>query len=72
MINIDIEVPSLRSLRFKRTVRETPEKQKIDRSCSTLSAGDLIDVGLIDETWEERLIDEQAQRLRQLLEDPDG
>lgn len=33
---------------------------------------DLIDVGLIDESWCLRLIDEHAQRLRQLLEAPDG
>jgi len=33
---------------------------------------DLIDVGLVDETWAERFAPELASRLRQLLESPDG
>ena len=33
---------------------------------------DMIDVGLIDETWPARLVPEHAERLQQLLDDPDG
>ena len=33
---------------------------------------DLIDVGLLDDTWCERLPPELSDRLRRLLEDPDG
>jgi hypothetical protein len=33
---------------------------------------DLIDVGLIDSTWTSRFIPELADRLQQLLDDPDG
>lgn len=33
---------------------------------------DMIDVGLIDETWPLRLVPEHAERLQQLLDDPDG
>jgi len=33
---------------------------------------DLIDVGLVDESWTERFPPELASRLRQLLESPDG
>ncbi len=33
---------------------------------------DMIGVGLIDETWPARLIPEHAERLQQLLDDPDG
>jgi len=33
---------------------------------------DMIDVGLIDETWPARLTTELADRLQQLLDDPDG
>lgn len=33
---------------------------------------DLIGVGLVDETWLPRLPDELAQRLQELLENPDG
>jgi len=33
---------------------------------------DLIDVGLVDETWRERFPSELASRLSQLLENPDG
>jgi hypothetical protein len=33
---------------------------------------DMIDVGLIDATWTDRLIPDLAARLQQLLDDPDG
>lgn len=33
---------------------------------------DLISIGLVDETWTENLVPEHAERLRQLLDDPDG
>ena len=33
---------------------------------------DMIDVGLIDTTWTNRLIPDLAARLQQLLDDPDG
>jgi len=33
---------------------------------------DMIDVGLIDAAWTSRLIPELAERLQQLLDDPDG
>ncbi len=33
---------------------------------------DMIGVGLIDATWPSRLIPEHAERLQQLLDDPDG
>ena len=33
---------------------------------------DMIDVGLIDDTWPERMVPEHAERLQQLLDDPDG
>lgn len=33
---------------------------------------DLLDVGLIDSTWLPGLLPEHAQRLKQLIDDPDG
>jgi len=33
---------------------------------------DMIDLSLIDRTWLSRLLPEQAERLQQLLDDPDG
>ncbi len=33
---------------------------------------DMIDVGLIDDTWPDRFIPELAERLRSILADPDG
>ena len=33
---------------------------------------DMIDVGLVDQSWTSRLPDELAARLQQLLDNPDG
>lgn len=33
---------------------------------------DMLDVGLIDATWTDRLLPQQAERLQQLIDDPDG
>ena len=33
---------------------------------------DMIGVGLLDETWPSRLVPQHAERLQQLLDDPDG
>ena len=33
---------------------------------------DMLDVGLIDQTWPARLLPEHAERLQELIDDPDG
>jgi len=33
---------------------------------------DMLNIGLIDATWMDRLLPQQAGRLQQLIDDPDG
>lgn len=68
-VNEAEEQASFRLLRLEPLVRM---KLASYRDKDRMHLRDLIDVGLVDEGWCERLPAELAQRLRRLLADPDG
>ena len=59
---------------FRTVTLETLLQMELNafRSENAMHVRDLIDVGLVDDTWLQRLQPELAARLQQLLDDPNG
>lgn len=76
--NSDVRIPELKTIAFLRgvpvieletLVQFQLRRHKLD---DRVDVRDLIDVGLVDQTWTSKLPPELAPRLQELLDTPDG